>query len=217
MNNMKKTIGNKGLLITFEGIDGSGKSTQLRLAAEYLRNSGYIVTTTREPGGTQLGQQIRNIVLNPDLPLTTYTQTLLFLADRNDHVAKIIRPALAEGQIVLCDRFSDSTLVYQGLSQGKTLEELDRLRQLDLFASDGLIPDLTILFDGRPEILLERRNMRGVTDRYEQEGLEFQQRLREGFLTLAKAEPERIRIVNAGNDLTTVSKSVCSYLDELIE
>lgn len=211
-NNLKK-----GLFITFEGIDGSGKSTQLQLAAEYLRNAGYIVTTTREPGGTQLGQQIRNIVLNPDLPLTTSAQTLLFLADRSDHVAKVIRPALAEGRIVLCDRFSDSTLVYQGLSQGKTLEELNRLQQLDFFASDGLIPDLTILFDSRPEILLERRNMRDVTDRYEQEGLEFQQRLREGFLTLAKAEPERIRIVNAENDLTTVSEAVCSYLDELID
>ncbi|WP_405378661.1 dTMP kinase [Phascolarctobacterium sp.] len=207
----------QGLLITFEGVDGGGKSTQLLLAAEYLRSLGYEVVTTREPGGTLLAEQVRSIVLDAALPLTTTTQTLLYLAARSEHVDKLVRPALAAEKIVLCDRFSDSTMVYQGLCHGKTLAELGELRQLNLFATENLVPDLTLVFDGRPEVLVERRNLRGVTDRYEQEGLEFQQRLRAGFLTLAQAEPERIRIVDAEGSMGAVAAKVRVVLDEALQ
>ena len=140
----------KGLFITFEGIDGGGKTTQLALAAKWLREQGYEVVESREPGGTPLAERVRELVLDPSLPLTTTTQTLLYLAARSEHVDKLLRPSVEAGKIVLCDRFSDSTLVYQGLSQGKSLEELALLRNLCSFASAGMAPDLTLVFDGRP-------------------------------------------------------------------
>lgn len=156
----------KGLFITFEGIDGGGKTTQLALAAKWLREQGYEVVESREPGGTPLAERVRELVLDPSLPLTTTTQTLLYLAARSEHVDKLLRPSVEAGRIVLCDRFSDSTLVYQGLSQGKSLEELALLRNLCSFASAGMEPDLTLVFDGRPEVLVRRRAARGVSDRY---------------------------------------------------
>lgn len=207
----------QGLFITFEGIDGSGKSTQLQLAAQALRAQGYDVVTSREPGGTPLAEEVRRLVLDPQLPLTATTQSLLYLAARSEHVASLLRPQLAAGKLVLCDRFSDSTLVYQGLAQGKTLAELAELRQLNAFATAGLVPDLTLLFDGRPELLLARRQQRGVSDRYELQGLEFQQRLRNGFLALAKAEPERLRVLNAEGTQEEVAAAVLQAMQPLLK
>lgn len=207
----------KGLFITFEGIDGSGKTTQLHLTAKILRERGYEVVESREPGGTLLAEKVRNLVLNPDLPLTTTTQTLLYLAARSEHTDKLLLPAIKGGKIVLCDRFSDSTVVYQGLSQGKNLEETAELRKLCNFSSGGLTPDLTLLFDGRPEILLSRRQQRGVNDRYELQGLDFQQKLRRGFRMLAEAEPERICIINAENSYEEVTALVLAAIDKLLE
>ena len=198
----------KGKFITFEGADGGGKSTQVQLAAEWLREQGYEVITTREPGGTGLAEKVRELVLDPALPLNTTSQTLLYLAARSEHVEKVIRPALDAGKVVLCDRFSDSTLVYQGLSVGKALDELGVLRELCSFATAGLEPDLTLVLDGRPEKLAKRRELRGVTDRYEQQGLAFQHRLRDGFLTLAKAEPARIKVLNAEGSTEEVAEAV---------
>lgn len=207
----------KGKFITFEGADGGGKSTQVQLAAEWLRKQGYEVVTTREPGGTVLAEKVRELVLDPALPLNTTSQSLLYLAARSEHVEKVIRPALDAGKVVLCDRFSDSTLVYQGLSLGKGLAELTVLRQLCSFATAGLEPDLTLVLDGRPEKLAKRRELRGVTDRYEQQGLAFQHRLRDGFLTLAKAEPARIKVLNAEGSTEEVAEAVQKALAKLLQ
>ena len=206
----------KGLFITFEGIDGGGKTTQLALAAKWLREQGYEVVESREPGGTPLAERVRELVLDPSLPLTTTTQTLLYLAARSEHVDKLLRPSVEAGRIVLCDRFSDSTLVYQGLSQGKSLAELAMLRNLCSFASAGLAPDLTLVFDGRPEVLVRRRAARGVSDRYELQGLDFQQALRKGFLVLAEAEPERLQLIDAEGSQEQVAASVQQALSALL-
>ena len=206
----------KGLFITFEGIDGGGKTTQLALAAKWLREQGYEVVESREPGGTPLAEKVRALVLDPELPLTTTTQTLLYLAARSEHVDKLLRPSVEAGKIVLCDRFSDSTLVYQGLSQGKSAAELAMLRNLCGFATEGLALDLTLVFDGRPEVLVKRREQRGVSDRYELQGLEFQQSLRKGFLALAEAEPERIRLIAAEGSEAQVAEAVQKAISSLL-
>lgn len=207
----------KGKFITFEGADGGGKSTQVQLAAAWLQQRGYEVVTTREPGGTVLAEKVRELVLDPNLPLNSTSQSLLYLAARSEHVEKVIRPALETGKIVLCDRFSDSTLVYQGLSLGKELAELTVLQQLCSFATAGLEPDLTLVLDGRPEELAKRRELRGVTDRYEQQGLDFQHKLRNGFLTLAKAEPERIKVLNAEGSMEEVVAAVQKAIANLLQ
>lgn len=207
----------RGKFITFEGADGGGKSTQVQLAADYLRQRGYEVVVSREPGGTPLAEKVRALVLDPELPLSNISQTLLYLAARSEHVDKLLRPAVAAGKIVLCDRFSDSTLVYQGLALGKGAEKLSELRRLNAFAAGGLTPDLTLLLDGEPELLARRRERRGVSDRYEQQGLDYQRRLRQGFLTLAQAEPERIKIINAEGDLQAVAGAVQRALDALLD
>ena len=207
----------KGKFITFEGADGGSKSTQVQLAAAWLQQRGYEVVTTREPGGTVLAEKVRELVLDPNLPLNSTSQSLLYLAARSEHVEKVIRPALETGKIVLCDRFSDSTLVYQGLSLGKELAELTVLQQLCSFATAGLEPDLTIVLDGRPEVLAKRRELRGVTDRYEQQGLDFQHKLRDGFLTLAKAEPERIKVLNAEGSMEEVAAAVQKAIANLLQ
>ena len=206
----------KGLFITFEGIDGGGKTTQLALAAKWLREQGYEVVESREPGGTPLAEKVRELVLDPSLPLTTTTQTLLYLAARSEHVDKLLRPSVEAGKIVLCDRFSDSTLVYQGLSQGKSFAELAMLRNLCSFASAGLAPDLTLVFDGRPEVLVRRRAARGVSDRYELQGLDFHQALRKGFLALAEAEPERLQLIDAEGSQEQVAASVQQAISALL-
>ena len=207
----------KGKFITFEGADGGGKSTQVQLVATWLQQRGYEVVTTREPGGTVLAEKVRELVLDPNLPLNSTSQSLLYLAARSEHVEKVIRPALDTGKIVLCDRFGDSTLVYQGLSLGKELAELTVLQQLCSFATAGLEPDLTIVLDGRPEVLAKRRELRGVTDRYEQQGLDFQHKLRDGFLTLAKAEPERIKVLNAEGSMEEVAAAVQKAIANLLQ
>lgn len=198
----------QGLFITFEGPDGGGKTTQLHKAAEALRKMGYEVVESREPGGTSLAEDVRSIVLNAALPLTNTTQTLLFLAARSEHVDKVLRPAVNAGKIVLCDRFSDSTLVYQGLASGLKVNELGELRQLNTIATQGFAPALTLVLDGRPEVLVQRRDARGVSDRFEVKGLAFQHTLRNGFLTLAEADPERFVVINAEGCEEEVHNSV---------
>ena len=207
----------KGLFISFEGPDGSGKTTQLKKAAAALREQGYEVLESREPGGTVLAEKVRNIVLDPELPINNITEVLLYLAARSEHVEKVLAPAVAAGKIVLCDRFSDSTLVYQGLTRGLKVEELTQLRQLNDFASNGLTPDMTLLLDGRPEVLLGRRDARGVSDRYENKGLDFQHAIRNGFVALAEAFPERIKIVNAEGDEAEVQALVMQELNSLLK
>lgn len=169
---------------------------------------------TREPGGSEAAERLRDLVLDPQLTMDERTETLLYLAARADHLAKVVRPALAAGQVVLCDRFSDSTLVYQGFVRGLQLTEL---MQLNAFATGGLEPDLTLLLDGDPERLAARREERGVTDRFENEGLAFQIKVRQGFLELAKANTQRIRVIDALQQQQAVSADLVKELEALLK
>lgn len=187
----------QGLFITFEGCDGSGKTTQLRHVAVALREQGYEVVETREPGGTKLAEQVRKLVLDAELPLNNNTQALLFAAARSEHVEKVLKPAVEAGKIVLCDRYIDSTLVYQGYATEASEVYLERLYELNDFATEGFMPQLTIFLEGKPEELLARRQGRGITDRFEEKGLAFQNKLYAGFKALADKYPERIQCVSA--------------------
>src|SRR4051812_15843821 len=183
------------MFITFEGIEGSGKSTQLRLLAE--RIPGAVIT--KEPGGTPLADRIRAILLDSSSHLDPIAELFLFAASRRQHVIEVIKPALARGAVVLCDRFTDSTLAYQGFGR---LINLDQLRTLNAWATDSLTPDLTLLFDLPEEVGLTRarsRNAEAVRDegRFEAEDLRFHRRVREGYRTLAFAEPKRFVIIDA--------------------
>ena len=204
----------RGFFLTVEGPDGSGKSTQLELIAEYLRQNGREVVCTREPGGSEAAERLRQLVLDPQLAIDARTETLLYLAARADHLDKVVRPALASGKIVLCDRFSDSTLVYQGFVRGLPLQEL---LQLNTFATGGLEPDLTLLLDGDPLLLAGRRSQRGVTDRFENEGLAFQLKVRQGFVELSKAYPQRIRVIDALQEQESVRGCLISELEALLK
>jgi dTMP kinase len=184
------------LFVTFEGIEGSGKSTHLRLLASTLRAAGHAVVETREPGGTALGARLRDLLLEPsDAPFEPLAELLLYLADRAQHAAQVIRPALARGEIVLCDRFSDSTIAYQGYGRGL---DLDTVRTLDAQARTGLEPDLTFLLDCPASAGLARARARsgGGGDRFEQEALAFHEAVRHGFHELAAAAAERYRIID---------------------
>ena len=184
----------QGYFITLEGVDGGGKTTQIQRLAAAFAARGIDTVTTREPGGTVAAEHIRDVVLDKDLTMNARTELLLYLAARAEHVDHVVRPALAAGKVVLCDRFSDSTMVYQGFVRGIPL---DQVASLCDFASQGLRPDLTILLDADPKDLLARRTQRHVEDRLELEGLAFQEKVREGFLALARREPQRICVLDA--------------------
>jgi thymidylate kinase (EC 2.7.4.9) len=183
------------VFITLEGGEGVGKTTQQALLAERLQREGYACVSTREPGGTALGEALRELLLHGD-PLTPLAELLLYAADRAEHVNKVIAPALAVGQVVICDRFTDSTLAYQGYGRGLNLEQI---RQLNHLATGGLQPQLTLWLDLAPEVGLARSRL---GDKLEQEHLEFHRRVYRGFQALAAAEPQRIvRIPGEGSPL----------------
>ena len=182
------------LFITFEGIDGCGKSTQLELLRAHLQSIGHSVTTTREPGGTALAEMIRNYLLHSEQPLAARAELLLFGAARAQHISEVIRPALARGEAVLSDRFTDSSLAYQGGGLGLGSDFIQRIND---FATDGLKPHLTLLLDVEPEVGFARRaQASGGEDRIEGRGLEFQRRVRAAYLDIARAEPGRIVVVD---------------------
>ena len=198
----------KGLLLTLEGIEGSGKSTQAAALAAALRASGYGVDLTREPGGTPLAEKIRNLVLSNDLgPVHPACELLLFMAARAQHVAERIRPALESGQVVVCDRFTDATLAYQG--GGRAVPE-DLLRRLNELSTGGLKPDRTYLLDVEVGTGLERAAERPGwgRDRMEREGTAFFQAVRERYLELASAEPERILILRGTDSRESLSRQI---------
>ena len=183
-----------GLFITFEGPEGSGKTSQMRALAEFLRDQGYPVLTTREPGGTPIGLHIRDLLLNPRFgDMTPRAEVLLFLADRAQHVEQVVRSALERGDIVLCDRYADSTLAYQGY--GHRHFDLNELRALIEFATGGLWPDRTFLLDISPERGLARNGK--DRDRLERHALAFHHRVRRGYLEMAAAEPHRWMVLDA--------------------
>lgn len=193
------------MFVTFEGPEGAGKSTALRAAAEELRRQGHEVVATREPGAGEFGARVRELLLHGD-DMTPAAELFLFLADRSQHVASIIRPALERGAWVLCDRHADSTFVYQAHVRG-----LDPafVREANRFATGGLVPDRTLLFDLDPAVGLARLTSR---DRLDAQPLAFHQSVREGFLKLAEAEPNRFRLVDASRPAEEVLADVLASL-----
>lgn len=188
-----------GVFVTFEGIEGCGKSTQLALLAAALQQRGCRVTVTREPGGTSAGDVIRRLLVDASAPdLDPLAELFLYLADRAQHVRETVKPALAKGQIVLCDRFSDSTIAYQGYGRGG---DIARIRRLDEIARDGCWPDLTFLLDCPVDLGLERARIRATVpegaDRLEREPVVFHERVHAAFLELAAAEPDRVVVVDS--------------------
>ncbi len=193
----------KAQFITLEGVDGSGKSTQAKLLKEALEAEGHSVLLTREPGGSPGAEEIRSLVLEgePDR-WSAETEILLFTAARRDHLERTILPALAAGTIVICDRFVDSTRVYQGLTRGDLRDVVDKLHALMI----GREADLTLLFDMDPKLGLARAKARQTTEeRFEDMGLEMQLAMRQGFLALAKGAPERFAVIDAGRDIEAIA------------
>jgi dTMP kinase len=202
------------LFITFEGPDGSGKTTQARLLAEYLQSRGLAVLHTREPGGTAISEQIRDVVLsNRNQSIQHETEALLFSAARAQIVADLIRPALAAGKIVVCDRYADSTMAYQGYGLGL---DLDALRAITRFATGGLVPDLTFYIDVPAEVGLARRH-RGETNRLDQKDLAYHAKVRDGFLKMARAEPQRWVAIDGTRSVEQVQRDVRARLEPKLE
>jgi len=200
----------RGSFITLEGIEGSGKTTQAAILAQALRSRGRKVMVTREPGGTRAGELVRAIFLDRSISLEGTAELLLVLADRAQHVREKLRPALEGGQIVISDRYSDSTIAYQGYGRGL---DLKLVRELNRVASDDVIPDLTILLDCDAETGLLRTKTRAenavrVADRFEGELIEFHQRVREGFRMIARDEPLRIVLLDSARETNQVSADV---------
>ena len=202
------------MFISFEGIDGVGKSTQIRLAEEYLRARGLDVLTTFEPGGTELGQEIRNLLLHRKGDVAPRAEALLYAADRGHHVATKVRPALAAGKVVISDRYLDSSVAYQGAGRKLIADEV---RNISIWAVDGLLPDLTILLDLEAGKAAKRRETTGqAPDRLELEKQEFFEAVRAEFLKLASAEPNRFLVVNAEQTPQEIFDEISPKLDELI-
>lgn len=208
----------RGLFITLEGVEGSGKTTQAAALADALRKEGRAVTVTHEPGGTRAGEAIRKIFLDPEVSLDVASELLLVLADRAQHVREKLRPIVEAGEIVISDRYSDSTAAYQGYGRGF---DLVLLGQLNGLATAGLVPDLTIVLDCAADTGLARtrERVKGQAhrfDRFESERMEFHRRVREGFLAIAKAEPDRVRVIDSEHPLAVVSGEILAAVRELI-
>ncbi|MFH1102607.1 MAG: dTMP kinase [Pseudomonadota bacterium] len=209
------------MFITFEGVEGSGKTSQIGSVAGYLKKRGLPFRLTREPGGTVIGKSIRAILLNPEhRALDPVAELLMYAADRVQHVKEVIAPALADGMIVLCDRYFDATLAYQGYARGIDMDVIISIHQMVL---DGLMPDLTFLFDLPVEIGLSRawgqvKNgaRTGGETRFEKEKLDFHRKVRSGYLELAKKEPKRIRIINAERNEEEVLSSILAILSDVL-
>ena len=207
--------------ITFEGGDGTGKTTQIQIVERYLRDLNRAYVLTREPGGTTLGKMLRKLLLEAgDQEIASSAELFLYLADRAQHVQEIIGPALAAGKIVLCDRFIDSTVAYQGYGRGI---DLAWLRRLNDDATQGLRPDLSFLFDCPVNVGLARAARRGTRssrlekDRFEREQIEFHEKVRRGFLELAHADTKRFRIIDAALPMAEVARQIRAILDREID
>ena len=200
----------KGYFISFEGIDGSGKSTQIQRLADFLRSLRFDIVVTREPGGSVGGEEIRKLLLQGDVDRwSAETEILLFTAARRDHLERVILPAMKNGQIVICDRFTDSTRMYQGI-RGPKLKKLVDMLDKEVIGHD---PDLTILIDIDPEIGLRRAKSREtVEERFEDFGLELQKKMRKGFLDLSKQFSSRISVIDGLQSEDKVSKEICSLV-----
>ncbi|MGZ5130397.1 MAG: dTMP kinase [Caldimonas sp.] len=198
-----------GRFVTFEGIDGAGKSTHIEPAAAALRAAGRTVLCSREPGGTELAERLREMVLHQ--AMDGVSETLLVFAARRDHIVRVIAPALARGEVVLCDRFTDATFAYQGFGRGQSLKLLERL---EAAVQQGLQPDLTLWFDIEPRVAAERRAQARAADRFEAEDLAFFERVRQGYLARMSAAPGRFVRIDASHDRAEVARRVAATLGE---
>jgi dTMP kinase len=196
-----------GRFITFEGIDGAGKSTQIAVVAESLRAHGHTLVLTREPGGTPLGERLRELILNQ--PMSSPTETLLVVAARCEHLAQVIRPALARGEWVLCDRFTDATYAYQSGGRGLPAQAIARLED---WVHPDLRPDLTVLFDIEPSVAAQRLAAARAADKFETETTAFFARVRAAYLARAEAEPGRFLVVNSGRAPDAVGRDLLAGL-----
>ena len=200
----------KGFFITFEGIDGSGKSTQIQKLAKFLEDNGFDIIITREPGGSVGGEEIRNLLLQGEVDRwSAETEILLFTAARRDHLERIILPALQGGKIVICDRFTDSTRMYQGMRGPKLRDLVDKLTK-EVINCD---PDLTIIIDIDPEISLERAKSRNTAEeRFEDFGVDLQKKMRRGFLDLSREFSSRMEVVNGQQSVDELAKEIASLV-----
>ena len=206
------SVKNPGRFITLEGGEGAGKSTQIQVIKDYLLTRGNDVVVTREPGGTSEGQEIRNLLVSGDKDKwSPLSETLLILADRAAHLESLIRPALAEGKYVVCDRFFDSTRAYQGVAGGLGLDVIHNLQQAVLGTT---LPDVTLLLDIDPEKGLRRAQERGGELRFESKTLAYHRTLRNAFLDFAAQEPDRIFVIDADRDVEAVSADILAVLAE---
>jgi dTMP kinase len=203
----------RGLFITLEGPEGAGKTTQLKLLSKHLEELGHEHTITRDPGGTSLGKPIRRILLSCESVVSPLAELLLYEADRAQNVAEVIVPNLEKGHIVFCDRYTDSTIAYQGYGRDIDLKLIEQMNQV---ATQGLKPDLTILFDIESEAGLSRLHPSGH-DRLEREALEFHKKVRNGYLELSRQDPERWRVIAAAGPMSVVQEDLRKIVIDAIE
>lgn len=201
----------RGLFITFEGADGCGKTTQINLLNEYLQSKKYETVVTLEPGGSEIGKNLRQILLHHKGFVSNRAELFLYLADRAQHIDEIVLENVNKGKLVLCDRCIDSTVAYQGYARGGDIERINLLNDI---ATGGIKPDITFVLDVDSEVAQKR--LTGEKDRLEKEGMEFHKKVRFGYLELAKKYPERIKVINANNSIDEVFDKVKSYIDKLL-
>ncbi len=211
MSKAKDTHHFKGF-ISFEGIEGSGKSTQVKLLADYLKAKGYDVLTTEEPGGTKIGLKIRAVLLSPENHMDPLTELLLYYSSRAQHIREVIYPALTRNTVVITDRFTDSTVAYQGYARGI---DLSIIKTLDDIVATDLKPSVTFLLDMDVVDGLRRNRNTRKHDRFELETIEFHNRVRKGFLQIADDEPDRIRVINASGSIKEVNKKIIEIMETL--
>lgn len=204
-----------GLFITTEGTDGSGKTTQIRLMETYLREKGYDVVVTREPGGTGIGEKIRSLILDPEnTQMAAITEMLLYASARAQLVNELIKPAVEAGKIVICDRFVDSSYVYQGFGRGIDLRIIE---EVNAVAMNGIQPDITFFFDIDPETSLSRRRASTEADRIEKEALDFHIRVYNGYRNLARIYTERIKTIDSNRSVEEIFQDLRDWLDRITD
>jgi len=208
------------LFITFEGVEGSGKTTQIQRLKRYLTQKGFPCRVTREPGGGPIGEKIRKILLNPEhREMSPLSELLLYEASRAQHVIEVVKPFLKKGMIVLCDRFSDASIAYQGYGRKVDLKWVERLNRL---SSQGIKPDITFLLDCPPDVGLKRALQRNQMlrkekeERFEREKIQFHHRVRKGYLSIAKKEPHRVKVIDTQEGEEKVFEKICRIVDEFI-
>lgn len=204
----------RGLFISIEGADGSGKSTQIELLKKYLNENKYDIVLTREPGGTNISEAIRNIILDKQyMEMSDTTEALLYAASRAQHVEQFIKPSLEQGNIVICDRFVDSSVIYQGCARGLGIETIEEINK---YATKGIEPDITILLDIQPEQGIKRKENQKELDRLELQKFQFHKKVCDGYKELAKKHPHRIKKIDASKSIDEIHKKIINIVNEKI-